>query len=381
MSLHKFIFTKQSPACLYRHIAFWTGRFLFSMFCFEYLFNREIWSWNCLSNELKFNSFSLVLAIVYCYIVVYYFYPAYFNKKKYSKFFSLLFGFTIITYAIFYLGISRLWDLNSQPFDMRIVQIWHLSIYFITAGPPVVCCLFLVIKMLKNYYFQIEKRAILAKETADAELQLLKAQIHPHFLFNTLNNIYSSILNKSSNTKGLVTKLSDTLKYMIHDCEAPLVPLGKELKMIEDYVGLEKVRYGNRLNMEVEIKGDYQNKLIEPLLLIPFVENCFKHGSSKMLQHPWIRLKISIRENILYMNLSNSKPLQVAPQNCNNGIGLKNVQKRLQILYPGQHELLIKSTDEEFSIRMQVPLQINVRNVPIENSIEIVSASQNPSYA
>jgi len=381
MSLYNFIFTKQSPERYYRHIAFWTGRFLFSMFCFGYLFLRELWNWNNLSNELIFNSFNLSLAIVYCYIVVYYIYPAYLNKNKYLKFFSLIFLLTIITYAIFYVVMFDLWDLNAQPVDIRIVQTWHFSIYFITAGPPIVCCLFLVIKMLKNYYFQMEKKATLAKETANAELQLLKSQIHPHFLFNTLNNIYSSILNKSPSTKGLITKLSHTLKYMIYDCEAPLVPLGEELKMIEDYIGLEKVRYGKRLNMEVEIKGDFQNKLIAPLLLIPFIENCFKHGSSKMLQHPWIKLKIFIRESTLEMNLSNSKPLQVASQNNGNGIGLKNVQKRLQILYPGQHELLIKSTGEEFSIHMQVPLQINVRIVTVENTTQIVSTSQSPIYA
>ena len=330
---------------------------------------------------LKFNFFSLALAIVYCYIVVYYIYPAYFNKKKYLKFLSLIFALTIITYAIFYLLISDLWDLNAQPVNMRMLPVWNLSIHFITAGPPVDCCLFLVIKMLKNYYFQIEKKAMLAKETTDAEFQLLKSQVHPHFLFNTLNNIYSSILNKSSNAKELVTKLSDTLKYMIYDCEAPLVPLEKELKMIENYTDLEKVRYGKRLNMEVEINGDYQNKLIAPLLLIPFVENCFKHGSSKMLQHPWIQLKIFIRGSVLDMNLSNSKPFQVASQNHGNGIGLKNVQKRLQILYPGQHELLIQSTGEEFSIYMQVPLHVNKRNVPVEDTMQIVSASQSPLYA
>lgn len=380
MSLYNFIFTKQSPACYYRHFAFWICRFLFSMDSIGYLFFWKLWR-NNLSNELIFNSITLALAIVYCYIVVYYIYPACFNKKKYLKFFIELFAFTIITYAIFYVVMFDLWDLNAQPVDIRIVQTWHFSIYFITAGPPIVCCLFLVIKMLKNYYFQMEKKATLAKETANAELQLLKSQIHPHFLFNTLNNIYSSILNKSPSTKGLITKLSHTLKYMIYDCEAPLVPLGEELKMIEDYIGLEKVRYGKRLNMEVEIKGDFQNKLIAPLLLIPFIENCFKHGSSKMLQHPWIKLKIFIRESTLEMNLSNSRPLQVASQNNGNGIGLKNVQKRLQILYPGQHELLIKSTNEEFSIHIQVPLQINVRIVTVENTTQIVSTSQNHIYA
>jgi len=209
----------------------------------------------------------------------------------------------------------------------------------------------------------MEKNAVLAWENANAELQLLKAEIHPHFLFNTLNNIYSFILKKSPNAKELVTKLSDTLKYMINDCEASLVPLEKELKLIEDYIGLEKVRYGNRLNIELVIKGDYQNKLIAPLLLIPFVENTFKHGASKMLKQPWIKMKIFIRANSFYMELSNNGPLQAFYQNGKNGIGLKNVQKRLQLLYPGEHELVIKPTENEFLIQLRLPLQmIDVKN-------------------
>ena len=124
----------------------------------------------------------------------------------------------------------------------------------------------------------------------------------------------------------------------------------------------------------------YTNKQIAPLLLIPFVENSFKHGSSKMLKHPWIKLQIFIKGNALYMNLSNSKPLQFASQN-GNGIGLKNVQKRLQLLYPGQHELIIKSTDEEFSIQIQLPLhRINVKNIPAVNTKQIISEFESPSY-
>ena len=164
MSLYNFIFTKQRPACYYRHIAFWTGRFLFSMFCFGYLFLRELWNWNNLSNELIFNSFNLALAIVYCYIVVYYIYPAYLNKNKYLKFFSLIFLLTIITYAIFYWVISVLWDLNAQPVETRMVQIWNFSIYFITAGPPVVCCLFLQLKCSKTIIFKLRREQCLIKK-------------------------------------------------------------------------------------------------------------------------------------------------------------------------------------------------------------------------
>jgi LytS/YehU family sensor histidine kinase len=136
------------------------------------------------------------------------------------------------------------------------------------------------------------------------------------------------------------------------------------------------------LNISLEIEGDCKNKLIVPLLLIPFVENSFKHGSSKMLQHSWIKLKIIIKENVLHMDLNNSKPFQVASQGGRNGIGLKNVQKRLQLLYPGRNVLIIGSTDEEFSVHMQIPLeQIYIKGMPAKTLQQIIPVSQSPSYA
>jgi two-component system, LytTR family, sensor histidine kinase AlgZ len=195
------------------------------------------------------------------------------------------------------------------------------------------------------------------QEKITAELQLLKAQVHPHFLFNTLNNIYSFTLSQSPLAGTLVQKLSDMLKYMIHDCEKPLVPLEKEIKLIQDYVGLEKVRYGNRLNMQVEIEGDQKNKMIAPLLMIPFVENCFKHGASIMRGQQWIKLGITINEDQLDFKLSNSKPPDIKSTNNKKGIGLANVQKRLQLLYPGKHFLKTESTNDSYIVHLQVSLQ------------------------
>jgi LytS/YehU family sensor histidine kinase len=189
-------------------------------------------------------------------------------------------------------------------------------------------------------------------------MQLLKAQVHPHFLFNTLNNIYSFAIQKSTDTGNLVLKLSDTLKYMLNECDVPFVAVSKEIKMIYDYIGLEKVRYGSRLDLKIEMKGEYKNKLIVPLLLIPFIENCFKHGASKMLKHPWIKMLIIIKENDLFMEVSNNKPSAAVAPNSKSGIGLKNVQKRLQLLYPQQHELVIKETEDEFSVKLKLPLEI-----------------------
>jgi len=198
---------------------------------------------------------------------------------------------------------------------------------------------------------------MLAKENTNAELQLLKAQVHPHFLFNTLNNIYSFALNESPQAGTLVQKLSDMLNYMIHECKEPLVPLEKEIKLIRDYMGLEKVRYGNRLDMQVEINGEYKNKMIAPLLMIPFVENCFKHGASAMRGQQWIKLDITINEDQLDFKLSNSKPQVLNATNNKKGIGLANVQKRLQLLYPGKHFLKTEISNDSYNIHLQVSLQ------------------------
>jgi LytS/YehU family sensor histidine kinase len=246
----------------------------------------------------------------------------------------------------------------------------------ILGNPPLICGLFLSLKILKNWHLEQARSETLAKENANAELQLLKAQVHPHFLFNTLNNIYSFSLNQSPQAGTLVKKLSGMLDYMIHECEEKFVPLEKELGLIQDYMGLEKVRYGKRLDMQVEIHGDFENKVIAPLLMIPFVENSFKHGTSQMLQHPWIKLEITTVGNQLFLKLTNSKPALVHASMQNKGIGLFNVKKRLQLLYPGKHQLDITANEDKFTVNMQILLE---GNIVAEN--KIVEADKTLAYA
>jgi LytS/YehU family sensor histidine kinase len=197
----------------------------------------------------------------------------------------------------------------------------------------------------------------LTREKANAELQLLKAQIHPHFLFNTLNNIYSFTLTKSPLAAELVQKLSDMLGYMITDCDHSMVPLEKEIHLIKDYIGLEKIRYGTRLDIQMHINGECKSKMIAPLLMIPFVENCFKHGASIMRGKQWMQLSIHVNNNVLYFNLTNSKPLQPVNSKSKNGIGLLNVKKRLALLYPDKHQLIINPSDGVYNVQLQIELQ------------------------
>ncbi len=124
------------------------------------------------------------------------------------------------------------------------------------------------------------------KAKITVELQLLKAQVHPHFLFNTLNNIYSFSLESSPKTPELILKLSSLLRYMLYDCKAEQVLLEKEIQVMKNYIDLEKERYGNKIQISLNIAGDLKGNYISPLLLLPFLENAFKHGTSDQLEKP-----------------------------------------------------------------------------------------------
>lgn len=338
-----------------RHVLFWTSRIIF------------ITSYNCLDNyRFDINFFqnllislqyivilALLSDIAFCYPVIYYFVPKFFLKKKY-----VAFSVSVIATAILVFAIVNYYNYQHYGMsqDMLFRLIWNSTISFLFIGPVTVCGLFLAIKILKTWYLKEEEKRLLMAANANTEIQLLKAQVHPHFLFNTLNNIYSYVLNEQPQAAELVLKLADAMSYMVSECDAEFVQLTKEIKLITDYIGLEKVRYGNRLDMQIEITGEITGKEITPLLMIPFIENSFKHGASKMLRNPWVKLFIQIDEDILHFTITNSKPFIEIANERKGGIGLANVKKRLKLLYPQNHLLLIEETENTFTVNMQVPI-------------------------
>jgi LytS/YehU family sensor histidine kinase len=211
------------------------------------------------------------------------------------------------------------------------------------------------IKLMKCFYERQQAALLLEKEKANAELQMLKAQLHPHFLFNTLNNIYSFTQEVSEKASGMIMGLSQLLRYILYDCSKPLVPVDKEMKMIRDYIELESTRYDDSLDLSLQLPKE-DGHLIAPLMLLPFIENAFKHGASQMTEHPWISLHITIQTNFLSMKLINGKPETV---NTTPGIGIENVRKRLQLLYPDQHKLNITNEEEMYIVNLELDLVIN----------------------
>ncbi|MEL6925458.1 MAG: histidine kinase, partial [Bacteroidota bacterium] len=223
---------------------------------------------------------------------------------------------------------------------------WRIKIFFEMTAIVNIAALAVAIKLLQHWYHNEQSRKQLAQQKLEAELKLLKSQVHPHFLFNTLNNLYALTLENSKAAPDTVLKLSALLNYMLYECNVPLVPLEKELDYIRDYITLEQLRYGERLDLSFDISGDTRGKYIAPLLLIPFIENSFKHGASQESRQPWVHLNLWVHRETLHMQLENSLPKgEKETADYTKGIGLKNVKRRLDLLYRDRHELNIREED------------------------------------
>jgi hypothetical protein len=212
----------------------------------------------------------------------------------------------------------------------------------------------MIIKFFKLWSIKQREWLYAQKEKVTAELQLLKAQVHPHFLFNTLNNIYSFSIDNSPKTPGLILKLSSLLSYMLYDCKSEEVRLEKEIEIMKNYIDLERERYGNKIEISWNVEGEIKDKFIAPLLMLPFLENAFKHGTSEQLEESWLSVDISVEQGNLSYKIANTKNENVLHNN--NGIGIENVKKRLEFIYPQKHKLKITDEGNFFVVSMMIRL-------------------------
>lgn len=210
---------------------------------------------------------------------------------------------------------------------------------------------------IKSWYDNIRIKANLKSEKLDAELDFLKAQINPHFLFNTLNNIYSYAVLKDERTPEMVEKLSSMLRYMVYD-SSNLVSLKKEVKVIQDIIGLYQVKNTEQNNIRFQYSGEISSFKIAPLILINFVENAFKHSDvlSGKLGYVHIKLNVSSNGNLDF-EVSNSRKLE---QSHDGGVGLENIRKRLDIMYKGAYSLAAKPQKQSYTLKLKLNLNESV---------------------
>lgn len=192
------------------------------------------------------------------------------------------------------------------------------------------------------------------QEKMAVELELLKAQVHPRFLFNTLDNIHAFAMEDSPKTPVLILKLSSLLSYMLYDCKAEEVRLEKEIENMKNYIDLEKERYDNKIEISWSVEGNTTDKFISPLLMLPFLENAFKHGVSEQIDKPWLSVDISIKADVLRCKIVNSKSEFAHPKEL--GAGITNVKKRLDFLYAGKYELKLSNEDNFYVVSLVVKM-------------------------
>jgi two-component system, LytTR family, sensor kinase len=305
--------------------------------------------------EFIMNLYLLPVRMFATYTLIYLILPLATRKKEFVlfgiivAFHALLYGFLIYGTYYFVNPFPDFYDFSKQPlFNPAKILTKAVSDYVI----PVIAAAIII---FKKWYADEQKNKRLAEEKMQAELNFLKAQIHPHFLFNTLNNLYALSLIKSDKTPDIVLKLSDLLDYMIYKSNDEFVPLNKELEIVEGYIELEKMRYSDRLNLSYQINGKTDKHQIAPLILLPFIENCFKHGASKDRINPSIEIQINIEPTFLILKVINSIPAEKeVSETESNGIGLSNVKRRLELIYPGRHVLNIKHEAEVFEVELKI---------------------------
>jgi sensor histidine kinase YesM len=307
-------------------------------------------------------SFLLLLThLAFCYTTLYIVLTGFRLRKNYLRQFLLVFAYCILMVPVVYFLYSLVFPLIDNLFSLDATLPDTLILWAsISAGLIYAIKLTLIaiaIKLLKSWWLKQKEKEQLEKGKINAELQLLKAQIHPAFLFSTLNNIISHARVASPQAPEMLIKLSDLLSYMLYECEAPKVKLEREISMIKEYLVLEKIRQGDRLELTFQVKGEQDGKLICPLLLFPFVDNSLSYCANQGLEQAWINLEITIDGHDLIMKLINGLP---SAQDGETSVGEKNllnVQKRLSLLYPGRHELKINAEQELLMTHLNLTLE------------------------
>ena len=328
-----------------RHLLYWSAWSVFYMVVnTNYSNSNDYLSW--LFVELSV----IPIKWIFTYVVIYWLMPKFFFTKKYLQFFFILIPWalicgTLIRYIHTNYVYPAFFDIVNKDFSFFSIKVVAntLDLIYIAA-------LVSIIKLVQHNKKQEQKHQSLLKERFGAELQLLKNQLHPHFLFNTLNNLYGMVLTKEDNAADVIIRLSDMMSYMLYECDVPKIELRKEIKYLKNYIELEKIRYKDRLDLSFEVAGNIDNHRIAPLLLLPFIENAFKHSVAKDDQKTWINMNIWIKDHQLSFTIENNLPIETIhfeteKIKTQSGIGLQNVRKRLELLYPKQYELIIEKED------------------------------------
>ncbi len=331
------------------HLSFWSVYLSFFLYQVSSYQRGEELDWN----RILITVFSQVFfAAAISYINYFYLLPQLLERKK-------VLGYLIKFVLLFTVIIVIRIELNRYLFDMMHFRTNYMdSTRFVVQVVTSNLFVIIFVGMLRfaQDWFELDaRRKEIEHKKLIAELNFLKAQINPHFLFNTLNNLYYLAYSKSDNTTEVIDKLSKMMRYMIYDSNHPKVLLSKEIEYMKNYVSLERLRLNNEIPIEFEVKGNLDDCKIAPLIFIAFLENAFKHGVSNAKDDCWVKVLVEVNGKECIYTVENSK-IQGSKEEGKSGIGLSNIKRRLELSYPGNHELKVKNLEDRYLVQLKLNL-------------------------
>jgi len=332
------------------HLAFWV------LYLITNTFSQGYYSGNYFQQFLYFLHYMpAIMALTY--FTTHFLIPRFLYTKRYKLFFFLTILSAILTSFIQRLNIiyivipsySQNPDFEFPLFSYDIfvrISLFYPYVIFASA-----------ITILAKWYKSEKTDQQLREEKLQTELKFLKAQINPHFLFNTLNSLYVLAKKNEPRTPEIVLKLANLLRFIVYECNYDKIPLTKEIKIIEDYIDLEKLRFGDELEIDFTVVGNTENVKITPVLLLPLVENAFKHGVSKSVSTKKIKIELINDDTSLKFHIVNSKDTDIGNEKEINlldveGVGVQNIQKRLALLYKNEHFFSLEDKGNSFEAKL-----------------------------
>lgn len=293
------------------------------------------------------------LLIVFYYLNDHILLPRYYFEREYAAYiFALAICFLVILVAPSLLFYGKIQHLPSTTIPGATLRFSERSIFFDIYRDLFLfaCIIFGSLAIRINAQLKVS-----IQDKLNAELAYLKAQINPHFLFNSLNSIYSLAIVKSDKTATAIVKLSSMMRYVLSETSERFVPLDRELIYINSYIELQKIRLDDTAAVNYAFSGETENKIIAPLVLLPFIENAFKHGVNPE-ETSQIDIQISVSDEYLYMHVFNLKVPHINNPEQRTGYGLENSRKQLQLLYPDRHKLSIDDWEKSFTVNLKIHL-------------------------
>ncbi|MFZ6010303.1 MAG: sensor histidine kinase, partial [Bacteroidota bacterium] len=332
-------------------ISFWFVYLSFFLYQISHFRHGRNFDWG---RAMSFGAVQLTITMAIAYLNYFYFLPRFLNHKKVWKYlleFAVPFVLLITTRVHLQRFLIDGYTHKREYFysTFYIVELTIISLFItIFIG---------MVRFAADWFALSAKKKEVENERLTAELNFLKAQINPHFLFNTLNNLYYLAYTQSSNTTEVIAKLSQMMRYMIYDSNYHQVPLTKEIEYMENYISLERLRLNDKIPIEFKVEGDVQGVLIAPLIFITFLENAFKHGVSNNHPGAWVKVSIKLQGKECIYGVENSKIPFVKPEaEEKSGIGLQNVNRRLELSYPERYTLKVNDLPDRYSIELKIIL-------------------------